>query len=499
MGKMRNIVVANIGLQDVWLNVSSGPEPHYVPFDPRKGAEEVRQFFGLARDDGARVMAIHVKEHRQELRDRILLPILEPAIDTIQKKVHSIDRILLLGTDQSPEQQEFYRNDTVNSAELICEILPERFPSHLIKPEVVPCRANPSHQEKADSFMRHTLRTHIPGKQDVRVFASVSGGVPALNASLRQHTANIYGGRGFLVETEPPSVPAGSRAGHLGTSRIVNTWTMRQDMIIRLVGLALRSKNYRGALQILADEGINDEFIIGALKHGQHRQNLDFRAAAAALQNLPDPARRWAASARQAEEDSVQCVAEIAQTAASCLRNEDYIGFLVRLSTFVETARRTACEFLIEMRIGGSKTITETMLTKANPEVVQGLKKKLGRPPWVVTPGLYQTLLEISSTVVGQQGVASRFQELMDKLRSMIDKRNTVVHELKSVSNEDLRKACHGRIKLEQIPKVLDELMNLLCTICQNDSVTVDLDVFKNIEKEVAERLPHVAPPAEVL
>lgn len=250
---MPNVFLANIGEQDVWLNVGSAEEPQFFAFDPRGGVPEVRKFLRLPSEAGARTIALQVKGQLDELWSRLLLPILRPAIEAVLERVKQIDRLLLIGTDQPPEAGEFHRRDTIESARLIRQLLHEQFPSAIQTIEKpLPCQINPSRQEEASDFVRQLLLQQVPRKADLRVFASVRGDVPALNASLRQHVANIYGGQGFLVETEEPE--GGSRTGQVGRGRIITTWPLRRDAVVRLVEQALHADNYQGALLILGTQ-----------------------------------------------------------------------------------------------------------------------------------------------------------------------------------------------------------------------------------------------------
>lgn len=492
---MTNIFIANIGEQDVWLDVGGAENSRFFAFDPRGGASEVRQYLGLSDEAGALAIAALIREPKRfdELKGRILLPILRPAIEIVLAKVQQIDRLWLIGTDQ--EAGEFHWRDTIESAWLIRQLLHEQFPSAIQTiEEPFPAKINPSRQEEASDFMRQFLLQQVPREADLRVFASVRGGVPALNASLRQHVANIYGGQGFLVETEEPE--GGSRTGQVGRGRIITTWSLRRDAVVRLVQQALDGDNYQGALAILTSEGITDPFLVGALEHAHRRQNLDFAEAAEKLRGLPGSAQQWADSARRADTDSFQRLAEIAQTAVSCLGSGDYIGFLARLESFADNARRIACELLIGIKIRGARLSVQD-LQQANQETAQRLESQFpaSRGQWKVEFKLYDTLMEIGGQLTQKEEEIRGLRGQLRGLQGLATLRNAVIHELKSVSKDAL-----DRIFPPDVSKVAIRLSIILGQLGRLNPArdrALQKNVFDLIKKEVLQSLEKLEPTQE--
>ena len=478
--------------------MSAVPQSHsFFAFDPRGGVPAVRPYLGLSDDAGARALALRVMQQFEELRDSILLPILQPAIAAVLKQVHQIDRLLLVGTDQSPDAGEFHRRDTIESARFIAQVLHTRFPSVLKTiEEPLSCRVdNPSRQEAASDFMRQLLLQHVPRQPDLCIFASVRGGLPALNASLRQHIANIYGGQGFLVETAEPV--GGSRGGQTGHARILSTWPLRCDAVVRLVQQALEGDNYLGALAILTSEGITDPFLVGALKHAHRRQNLDFAAAVKELHGLAGPATPWAESAARADEDAFQRLAEVCQTAVSCLDSGDYIGFLTRLEAFAENARRVACELLIGVQFGGA-WLTVQALREVNSPVAEALESRLSphQGRWTLGRKLYRELMDIGGQSAGKRQEVATLHGQLHPLEALERLRNRVIHELLSVSKNDLDRAFSRNIEAVKVHLAI--VLGQVRKLSPTPSPTVHNNVFDRIKREVSQRLEKLDPLQEL-
>ena len=481
-----NVFIANVGEQDVWLNTSAGPTPTFFAFDPRGGAPQVREYLNLSNTAGARAIASEISTKLPFLRDRIILPILIPAIEEVLKRMQTIDRLILVGTDQ-PVGSEFHPRDTIESAKLIYTLVTDKFGSAIKCVESpIPCPVNPSRQDEANEFLRRLLLTEVAPARDLSIFASVKGGVPALNASLRQHVANIYGGQGHLVETEEPA--HGSRNGATGVARLVSTWVIRRDAVIRLIREALNADNYEGATSIIASEGVADTVILNVLRHAHNRQNLNFFAAAQDLKSLTGQPNVWATSARNADDDLVWRLAEIFQTLLTCLHRGDYVGFLSRLESFVENGRRVACQLLSGMEINGA-TISVNRLESVNLQLAKELTKRIPSKggQWKVGYTFYRTLMEVAGKLNGRQKEVNNLNGHLRGLQRLERLRHQVLHELAPISKHSLDKEYGDNI--ENIEYRLSSVLGVLRSFAKSQSKPLEKNTFADIKRFVLKRL----------
>ena len=353
-----NVFLANVGNRDIALKVEGTA---FVMFS--KGNDGVNGEFGVARDDlpkdirtaeGTRDLSKAVLDSFCRHKKDLCFPIIKPALTAVQKKVGQIDKIVLFATDQPKETDEHHLWDTIESAKLLKVLISTEFPC--IKDiKVVPVEFNPSLHDKAYKFIGEQLETKLGIDKNDQVFASIKGGIPAMNSALRERTIQYFGPRAWLVETDEPALDE-RWDGKEGDSRILSSWPFRRQGVLRLLEDFLKRHDYSAALQLLEAEAVDILWVKPYLQHALARTNLDFLGASQCPKDKPEPpdcAKKWKNSAE--DEWGLQRLDDLAHSAQITLERHDYVGFLYRVTTFSESCLRILCWIMADLKVESSR------------------------------------------------------------------------------------------------------------------------------------------------
>ena len=432
-----NVFLANVGNRDVWIDTGAG----FYSFSKGEDGTHIAKHLGCKR--GTRHLSLHVLSHLEQFKDSLHFPILNPSLTAALERVSSIDRLILFATDQQHELEEHKDWDTIESARLIDLRFQDLFAEKIGKLEIVTVNFNPSHHDRAYEFLGEALRDLVPESADA-VFASIKGGIPAMNAALRERVVHRYGKRAWLIETDEP--PEGKRwEGVYGEARIISSWLFRRDAVLRLLKSLLDRSDYSGALRLLELEGIQTSEVHAFLKHALARMNLDFRAASSWLDGLTGSAYQWKVSAEDAW--GLQRLADVAHTAHNALEREDYGVFLSRVATFCENCRRLLCWVLTGVR-AESGGISFSQVAQVNNVLAEHLRsrdlsvlnKQPHNPVWKVDRDFFSSSIEWGrQNNPSAEFLVDAVRGNLGKLRGLENLRNEIEHLMQGVSREDIQ------------------------------------------------------------
>ncbi len=438
-GRRQTALVANIGNRDLALNIHDAAHPWWVTLDKSEDGQHAQKF--LRSNPGTRAMAAVLAARLDEFRDRLALPILEPAIHLVLQELGRLDRVLLFATDQ-PESAGAHRDwDTVESARVVRAMLRERYQARIGDIEISRIGFNPSEHDRVYEFVGVVLRQLFPPASVRLLAACIKGGVPAQNAALRTHAVNLYGARAWLVETEEPPA-AGRSDGVVGAARLVDTWPFRRDTLARVLRELVRHHNYDAARYLLASEDVRLPALEAVLRHAQARLNLDFEGAADALRDQTDPHLvAWRTSAARAR--ATDRLAEVATAAIIAVRRGDLVGFVTRAASFCETCRRGLVEVITKAELGPVFDPTSVPDEARRASLVAFLRRRSGleRAPgeadhWFVKRPLLNAMLGWAREWMspGDRERVKRVQERLKELKALEELRNDALHLAQGIS-----------------------------------------------------------------
>lgn len=351
--------------------------------------------------------------------------------------------MLLFATDQPSSAGPHRDWDTIESAKLIESLLPTLFGDQLETIMTVPVQFNASEHDRAYDFIGTTLDREVQ-RDASSVFASIKGGIPAMNAALRERIVQRFGPHALLIEIDEP--PEGERwTGNEGSARIINSWPFRRDGVLRLLENLLTRYDYGGALRLIELEGIQASEAKVFLQHALARINLDFKGASACLKGMAGTPHQWKILAEDAW--GLQRLADLTCTAQTALEREDYAGFLSRVATFCENCRRLLCWILtgIKAESGGLafSEVAKVDRFLADYLVLRKLtrlNKEPARPVWRVDRDFFSAAIEwgVSHKHTAEKPSVDKIRQDLGKLRGLERLRNDVEHLMQGVSRDDI-------------------------------------------------------------
>lgn len=184
--------------------------------------------------------------HYDEERDRIRCPILGPALRHVLAQEGSIERLLLIVTEQAPA----HPNDTLTAGRSVARRLRDEFGPLIaaIDPAAIVVRENPHAHDRMYTAIGAALFRLLPPSPDARFYALVSGGTPAITDSLRQQSMRIYRGGCTVLHTDEPA--PGQMEGSV-REVVLDPYTW--DMALRSAEELVKEYDYAGALRTLRD------------------------------------------------------------------------------------------------------------------------------------------------------------------------------------------------------------------------------------------------------
>lgn len=496
------VFVGNVGNRDVVLNIGTSESPFYVSLDKGEEGLAAGKFLNCP-GEGTRALAKYIRERLTELEWRLLFPILSPALAEALGVEGTLDMVLLLASDQ-PEGAGPHRLwDTIESAGILQDCLPRRFPERISRPTVVRAEFNPSLHDEAFTFVGEVLQRLVPPVRVNHVFASVKGGIPAMNAALRQQTVALYGPKVSIIEVEEPPSREDRLAGRTGAARIPSTWPFRRGTILRLAATLLSRYDYEGLRVLLEAEGVKDGEIEALLRHAHSRLNLDFDDAVENLRRFgAGRPHQWRISAGAAW--SRQRLLDVQKSAAVCLARLDFIGFLARVATFCENCRRQLVYMATGLRIEAclfpSSIRDENLLADLRARKRLSVLKTSGdrEPPWKADRALFNAILDywVTRRAVGSDA-GRRIQaihEELSRLRKLEDLRHAVLHQMKGVSRTDIEAKLPDPMRAfsEITTSILDAIESVERIVGTTSHVVKT--IYDEINGEVLDRLEAYSP-----
>lgn len=478
-----NIFLANVGNRDIALDIGD----LFLTFSKGDdGASLARKFKCQV---GTRNLALYVQKNINKYRDALRLPILGPALQAALEHARRIDLLVLFATDQPLSAEPHREWDTIESAELINLLLPDLFRDQVGSVVIERVEFNPSEHDRAYNFIGSVLDKKIPREADI-VFASIKGGIPAMNAALRERVVQRFGQRALLVETDEP--PEGERwQGQEGKARILSSWPFRRDMILRLLEHMLNRYDYSGALRLLELEGIQASDAKVFLQHALARLNLDFKGAAAHLEGMIGTPHQWRILAEDAW--GLQRLADLACTAQTALEREDYAGFLSRTATFCENCRRLLCWVLTDVKaesggISFSKVAgTDSALADhlASRELLR-FNEKPARPVWRADRNFFSAAIEwgVNNKHPSEKSIVDKVRRDLGRLSGLEQLRHDVEHQMQGVSHDDIETKFSGA--LHDFAPLTEEILKTIASV-QRIAAGINPPAIRRIYDEINE------------
>jgi hypothetical protein len=441
MGKP-SVFIANIGQRDVVVDVAEpSAAPSWHGFDA-KGAGFVydwllrhhpRSIEGVARDRAAsRDLGAAVRTLRSALGGRIRTPILDPALELAKRRNGNkrLDAVVIIGTSQPGGS--FAHTDTFETAQLVAELLRERGE----RAEAVVYEGDPSQYDLARAGLRDLFDSALPKPWALeRVFSSLRGGTPQMNAALMDHALTVYGHRANLIATTEPRDPSAD-----GVAREVDSWVFRRDGIERVLRALLEQHDYHGARRLLDAERVTDAAVLALLDYSNARMNLDTDAAREAASRYTIAVGGTLPSAFVLSDDpwGPEALRVVANTALALLQRGDFIGVATRIASFCEHARRQLVAVTLGLRIEG-KLDREAI---GDPAIERGLDDRIpgrvGAGFWYASNSLYNALIDLAAERPSSSAHARAARLAIEGLTGVEGLRHQAVHQALGYSASEL-------------------------------------------------------------
>lgn len=439
---MRSLFVANVGNRDVVLNLL-GEGQLYASFDKGEDGDAVAKELGC--EPGTRAIAAYLRQNLERYLPRLRLPILLPGLTAAFQQAGSIDLLVLLATDQDSAPQEHRMWDTIESARLIQGILetdPQYAELGIKQIEVLPIQGNPSNYEYAYKVVgQHLGQINSQFAPPQWVFAASKGGVPALNAALRSHTVDIYGAKAVLVETDEPTKEQ-RQIGQVGTAKRMDSWPFRKSAFLRVLSSLLERYDYVGVGQLLESERITDPTVWAYIRHAQARFNLNFFGAKAALEGYHSgKANHWRISTDYNWQR--QRLRELAWVAGILHERGDYVGFITRIASMCEVARRQAVYHLIGLKLEKGFLAEKTVRQYPGlSEFLMGKTRFYDESKYRVDRDLLSALLDwwVLENPASAELVIN-LRKALEPFNGLEARRNEALHSQNGTSRQDIEEA----------------------------------------------------------
>ena len=321
---MSRLLICNIGNRDVTVPAGS------LPNDA---------------EANHRAKISYLREHKATIKDSIQITMIQKIIDYLERD--SLDYILLFGTQQT--NSAYQHTDTLADAELISELLVERWKFRPEQILVHALSANPIHQNELIRFYEPVLAAYDQQLQPSQVILEVTGGTPAMSTALQLTGTEIFQERALPVYIAPDS----ALPQPISIGRRILGGPLRKVIQANLATFqyhaALDSwRLYRPYFTDLQSES-SAKVIEGMLAHAAARVNLDVPQALLAIRGLVGLAdgvhdtkihSLYNALTPLSHENAL---AEVLALAEIRLKTNSYADFLTQLVRYVENSLRLVC------------------------------------------------------------------------------------------------------------------------------------------------------------
>ena len=348
------IVVASIGNRDITYEDSNGKvwNPGFSPH-----ATELAKQLELDEGNDANLRAISAELLRRYRAggieaDSFEFPILRPGLEKVLTQVETIDKLLMIVTDQ-PAEVRFRTGDTIHCGELLAALVLDAFPGRVIEvlPQFLVVDRDPQKPNVMYPLIRDELSKLLQTHDDAEFHALATGGTPAITDGLRHAAMNVFredsaggGRRCSVVQVDPPTSPATA-----GTARVVDWEPYLEDVVRDGARELVKKGNFAGALEVLEafPRGHWPAAVIHLLKHADARVSLRVGKAgkeAKAAQNTITATGALDAALRGVNVtgrpiSEIAKVNEVRFLIEFALEQQRYADALVRIEQFRESAR----------------------------------------------------------------------------------------------------------------------------------------------------------------
>lgn len=128
-----------------------------------------------------------------EVRGELAAPITGRGLESVLDEIGSVDRVVLIVTDQPEGTPEFHRErDTLHLGELLRLMLSDRFRTRIRHLVCEPMRFNPADYNRTLGFYRDRLPLLVPPQEVDAVYIAPVGGTDASNVGLTLNAVRIY-------------------------------------------------------------------------------------------------------------------------------------------------------------------------------------------------------------------------------------------------------------------------------------------------------------------
>jgi hypothetical protein len=435
---MDSALIANVGNSDVALNIATQGDPYYCAATKQQDGVDLRETLGCG--EGARAIAERLLGDLDAYCERLMLPILAPALDLVLEEEDPLDLLVLVGTDQAETAGEHRLWDTISAAHLIREYLRRTRSETIDEIKVVACTASPPGAD-AYTFFSDLIDEHMPPTDFRRVYASMNGGIPAMNAALVAQTVHAYGPSAIALAVAEPTEEH-RVAGRLGLATRKDTWPTRKQALLRVLRALLERSDYTGALEFLHAEQIDTPTARAFLEHAAARQNFNFNRAVHALDGFETgTAGQWRASASSERDNSVQRLTDVAASASDLLARGDYVSFVTRAATLCEICRRLLARRLIGFELG-DRHLTLDAVVDNDKNLKPFLDHRLprgGERRWPVDKKLLDALVEWGKKKHPDvERHISGVRDRLGDLSGIETLRNETLHLLRGLGKSDI-------------------------------------------------------------
>jgi hypothetical protein len=282
---------------------------------------------------------------------------------------------------------------------------------------------------------------------------------------VRDHVLGLCGKNAILVQTIEGRDP-----------KVVSTWTIRRDTIIRQVReLLTKGYDYAGALALLEDEGFAFSPVKEVLLHAQRRFNLDLKGAVEAVQGIRDPTvQAWQGTLQPGSQ--WQRLREIMLTCEVCRQAERWVDLIWRVDSFRENVLHVLAGELYHWP--SAYVLYEDQLclekSKLDRDLTASLERQLG-PRSQCGPGL--SLWQTTEAMVGatldfavesdprlDDGQKEAIRQLRNRLATnrwerLADLRNRVIHQLGDLTAEAVDRALQPVCSLAKLSEEMETVV----------------------------------------
>ncbi|MBF0564911.1 MAG: hypothetical protein HQK89_06685 [Nitrospirae bacterium] len=456
-------VVANIGLQDIRYNISTGTaKPKFCSFEYKGGASEVAEALGINTKEkfGARIIASHLLEkfkENEDIESKLKFPLLMSVIKNVVDKHKSIEKLILVVTDQ--ENPSFCHTDTIHSGLLIKKVFQKKSKdSHIDVSKIKAIEllevthADPQRADLAYEFFKTELPKKVPPEKVTFIYPVISAGIPHLNNELHHVSLNLYPGKCQpkqvkQKQTDPILMCDGDESCEIND---VDIEPFMRDMAIEVIKTHIKRCDYSGAIDVI--ERIErlplSDFAKEILYYAEMCKNFNFDEANQALEKLDKLDRskfksderkqlevkveRWKNEIKEAGESSVkELLKHLLSVIKINAKNKWFYFFVVNMGSFYENVLR-----YITWKVTGIKSLEATNSQFFYPK---GKKTRCDRS------GFCKILNDHLSNP-GNDADIQKYLNIYSKVDNFTpyyDKRNGLLHKIQGVSEntiEDLYK-----------------------------------------------------------